>query len=81
MDTLAMALSSENQHSKAIELQKQVLARSPEAPVFLLTMAKIYLQAGDKVLAKAALGELSKLKKAFPGSEEVAPLIKAVGES
>ncbi len=81
MDTLAMAYSSETLHAKAIELQKSVLARSPNSPDFHLTMAKIYIRAGDKALAKAELERLAKLKKDFPGRKEVAPMLKSLNES
>ena len=76
MDTLAMAYSIEKQHVKAVELQMKVLARSPDVPLFHLTMAKIYLKAGDKALAKAELEGLANQKKDFPGRAEVAPLLK-----
>jgi putative PEP-CTERM system TPR-repeat lipoprotein len=78
MDTLAMAYSNENQHGKAIELQKKVLGLSPEEPTFHLTLAKIYLRAGEKPLAKAALDGLSQQKKPFPGREEVPQLYKTL---
>ena len=80
MDTLAMALSNENQHAKAIELQKRVLARLPDAPVFHLTMAKIYLQAREKKLARAELERLAAWKNDFPGRDQVAPLLKSLNE-
>lgn len=81
MDTLAFALSSENQHAKAIELEKKVIALAPEALTFRLTLAKIYLQSGDKNLARAELEALLKPGKDFIGREEAAQLFKSIGSS
>ena len=78
MDTLASALSSENQHAKAIEMQKKVISQAPNTPAYHLTMAKIYLQARDPALAKAELEGLAKVKENFPGRDEVAPLLKSL---
>ena len=76
MDTLAFALSSEDQHAKAIELQKKVVAQAPDVPTFRLTLAKIYLRSGDKSLARTELDALAKLSPDFAGHEEVAGLIQ-----
>ena len=81
MDTLSMALSNENQHARAIELQKKVVAQAPDAPGFRLTLAKIYLHSGDKAQARAELDRLAIVTKDFPGRSEVAPLIKTLGNS
>ena len=81
IDTLAMALASENQHAKAIELQRKVVAQSPDEPAFRLTLAKIYLQSGDKNNARTELEALARLNREFPGRDEVAPLIQTIGSS
>lgn len=81
VDTLAFALSSDNQHAKALELQKKVVAQAPQAPAFRLTLAKIYLQSGEKRLAQTELKELLKLGKDFPGRDEAVRLVKEAGIS
>lgn len=79
MDTLAMALATENQLPKAIELQKQVVAKAPDAAPFRLNLAKLYLQSGDKPQARGELEKLAKLGKDFAGHDEVVQLLKAAG--
>lgn len=74
-DTLALALSHENQHAKAIELQKQTIAKAPQALSFRLTLAKIYLQAGEKARARSELDGLLKLGKDFAGKPEAEQLL------
>jgi putative PEP-CTERM system TPR-repeat lipoprotein len=81
MDTLALALSSENQPAKAIELQKQVIEKAPQTPMYRLTLAKIYLQSGDKGRARAELEALLKPGPNFPGRDEAARLMQALGTS
>ena len=81
MDTLAMALASEGQYAKAIELQKKVVAQTPEGAVFRLTLARIYLQSGDRDQARVELDALTKLDKEFAARNEVADLRKAIGSS
>jgi len=81
MDTLAAALASEGQYAKAIEMQKQVIALSPAAPVYHLTLAKIYLRSGEKTLARATLEALLKQGDVFPQRSEATELLKSVGNS
>ncbi|MBI5259473.1 MAG: PEP-CTERM system TPR-repeat protein PrsT [Burkholderiales bacterium] len=78
MDTLALVLSAEGQHAKAIEVQKKVVADMPKVSGFRFNLAKIYIAAGDKPKARAELQELAKLGKEFPGQDEVAKLLKSV---
>lgn len=81
IDTLAMALSIENQHARAIDLQKGVVAKAPSAPVYRLTLAKIYMQAGDRKQARVELEQLAKLGREFVGHDEVATMLKFLGNS
>ena len=76
IDTLAMLLSTSNQHQRAIELQKQALAIQPNAASIKLNLAKIYLKSGDKAAALALLRELSALGDQFSGQAEVQLLLK-----
>ena len=78
MDTLAWALAHENQVPKAIELQKKAVASSPDDPGLKLTLAKIYLKAGDRERARAELDDLSRLGPRFPRQTEVTELMKAL---
>jgi putative PEP-CTERM system TPR-repeat lipoprotein len=78
MDTLATLLSDKNEHAKAMELQKKVIALQPDAPLFKLNLAKIQIKAGDKAGAKVTLGELAKLGDKFGGQAEVAALLKGL---
>jgi putative PEP-CTERM system TPR-repeat lipoprotein len=75
MDTLAMVLSQEGQHAKAVELQKQVVAKAPQLPGFRLNLAKIQLAAGDRTQARQVLQELVALKD-FAGKAEAEQMLK-----
>ena len=75
MDTLAMLLSEKNEHAKALEMQKKVVALQPEAPLFKLHLAKIQIKAGEKAGAKVTLTELAKLGEKFGGQAEVTSLL------
>jgi putative PEP-CTERM system TPR-repeat lipoprotein len=78
MDTLAWAMASENQVPQAIELQKKAIAQAPEASGLRLTLAKIYLKAGDRPRARAELEALAKMGDRFAGQAEVAALMKSL---
>ena len=78
MDTLAMALAEDQQLTKALELQKKALALQPENPGFRLNLAKIYLKAGDKALARTELDQLARLGDKFVGQAEVDRLLKSL---
>jgi predicted Zn-dependent protease len=75
MDTLAMVLSAAGQHARAVEVQKQVVAKAPQLPGFRLNLAKIQFAAGDKAQARLELAELAKMKD-FPGQGEAEQLLK-----
>lgn len=75
MDTLAMSLASENQVAQAIEVQKKALAIAPEAHPLRLSLAKLYIRAGDKTAARAELDRLAKLEGKFPAQSEVSRLL------
>lgn len=79
VDTLATALAAENQLPRALQLQKELVAQSPEVPVFRLNLAKLQLQAGDKAAARVELERLNKLGQDFAGRSELAPLLKSAG--
>jgi putative PEP-CTERM system TPR-repeat lipoprotein len=79
MDTLAYTLASEQKWPRAIELQTQAVAASPDSAQFRLQLAKLHLQAGDKPSARTELQTLAKLGSAYPRQAEVSELLKQAG--
>ena len=73
-----MLLSASGEHAKAIAVQRKALELQPADPALNLTLAKIYLAAGDKSSAKTALEALAKLGDQFSGSAEAQTLFKAL---
>jgi putative PEP-CTERM system TPR-repeat lipoprotein len=76
MDTLAAALGDAGQVAKGIELEKKAILLAPEQMTFRLNLAKLYLKAGDKNLAKSELDQLAKLGDKFTEHAEVGELLK-----
>lgn len=76
MDTLANILSDAGQTGKALELEKKAIGLAPQNLPFRLTLARIYLKAGDKTLARAELETLAKLGDNFPDQAEVLQLLE-----
>jgi len=75
MDTLAWVLALEKQIPRALELQKQAMAKAPQDQSLRLTLAKIYLQGGDKGQARTELQALAGLGDKFSKQAEVAQLL------
>lgn len=78
LDTLALALAADNQVDKALALQKKTVERAPDDPSLRLTLAKLYLKAGDKSQARTELRRLEQLGSRFADHAEVAELLKTV---
>jgi cellulose synthase operon protein C len=78
MDTLAMILAEENKYDQAIDVQKKAIQIQSNNPSLRLTLAKIYVMAGDKGRAKEELLSLSKIGPRFAGHEEVSQLLKSL---
>jgi cellulose synthase operon protein C len=78
MDTLAMVLSAQGDHAKAIELQAQAVALQPANHALRLNLARIYIAAGDKVRARTELDALAKLGDKNPANQEVTALLKSL---
>lgn len=76
LDTLATALAAEQQFARAVAVQKQAVDAAPDAPDYRLGLARLLLQAGDKVSARAELSGLSALGAKYPRQAEVAAMIK-----
>jgi putative PEP-CTERM system TPR-repeat lipoprotein len=78
MDTLAMALASDKQYAKSLELQKKVVEIAPGDMGMHLNLAKIAIEAGDKALARSELERLAALGSKLPFQAEVARLQKSL---
>ena len=76
MDTLAMVLAQRkgSDLQRAIEIQKQVVAMQPQTPEFRLSLARMYIDAGDKVMARQELDGLARLGSKFADQNEVSRL-------
>jgi putative PEP-CTERM system TPR-repeat lipoprotein len=79
LDTLALALASEQQFAKAVEVQKKLIADAPNTPMYRLTLAKIYLQSGAKDMARDELASMLRPGTDFPGRAEAVALSKGLG--
>jgi predicted Zn-dependent protease len=74
LDTLAFALAAEGNVARALEVQRKALELSPAAHGLRLTLARLYLDAGDKTAARRELDALSALGAAFGQQTEVEAL-------
>jgi len=75
MDTLAMVLAQNSKDlPRAIEIQRQVVNLQPQDPAFRLSLARLYVNAGDKVLARQELDWLTELGNRFSRQDEVEKL-------
>jgi tetratricopeptide (TPR) repeat protein len=80
MDTLALALATEQQLPRALDVQKQAVAAAPDNQGFRLQLARLMVQAGDKANARSELSALAALGDKFARQAEVAELIQATGK-
>jgi putative PEP-CTERM system TPR-repeat lipoprotein len=78
MDTLALILTADGDHAKAIDLQLKALSLQPESATMRLNLAKMYIAAGDKAKARTELETLAKLDDKHPLHAEVSALLKAL---
>lgn len=78
IDTLSLALESDNKLPEAIEAQKRAITLEPKDPGLTLRLAKLYIKAGDKTRARGELDALSKLGDKFAGQPEVAKLLSSL---
>ena len=75
MDTLAAALAADRQLDKAVAVQKQAVERAPEDGQLRLNLAKLYIKADQKGMARGELERIGKLGRNFPQQEEVTKLL------
>lgn len=77
-DTLAYAFAASGQTTEAIAAQLRALVLKPNEPVFRLSLAKLYISAGEKDKARVELDSLTTLGAKFAGQAEVASLKKSL---
>jgi len=75
MDTLAYVLALEKQPQRAVELQKKAMALAPQNNGLRLTLARIYIESGDKANARTELETLAKLGDKYAAQDEVTRLL------
>lgn len=75
LDTLALALAMDGKVNEAVQAQQQAVAQAPGDPALKLALARLQLQSGDKVGAKAQLEQLAKLGASYPKQAEVRELL------
>ncbi|MDO8418975.1 MAG: PEP-CTERM system TPR-repeat protein PrsT [Rubrivivax sp.] len=75
MDTLAYVLALEKQPQRAVEVQRKAMALAPDNHGLRLTLARIYLETGDRVQARSELDTLAKLGDRFGEQAEVTRLL------
>ncbi len=76
LDTLATLHSEGGNHRQAIEMQTKATQLQPRNLMLKFNLAKVYLKAGEKDLAKKTLDELASAGDAFPAQAEVTALYK-----
>ena len=77
LDTLAQAYAAEKNFDKAANTLLLAMARTPDPAPLRLSLAKVYIQAGDRRKAVTELEALRDLGKAFPQQAEVQTLLAA----
>ena len=81
LDTLAQTLAADNQAGKAAEWQKRAVALEPGNGGWRLNLARFYLQAGDKALAKSELDRLAAQGAGFEQQAEVGRMLASLTRS
>lgn len=77
MDTLSLALASDKQFAKALETQREAMRLAPDMHSLRVTLARIYLLAGDKVQARKELEAVKALGARYGGQAEVDRLLQS----
>ena len=78
LDTLALALGAEKKYDRGIDVARQALAIAPDAANLRLTLARLYVAAGQKDKARSELEALTQLGKDFSGQAAVGRLLKSL---
>ena len=66
LDTMAQVLASRKEYAKAVESLKRAINRSTDTGALRLSLARVYIQAEDKLNAIAELEKLIELGKSSP---------------
>jgi len=78
MDTLAKIYASNGQLPKAIEIQKAAVAAGPNIAAHRMQLARYYMAANQKDLAKLELNQLAALGDSFRGHAEVRTMLASL---
>jgi Flp pilus assembly protein TadD len=81
LDTLAQCLAAGKQAGKAVEWQKRAVALEPGNGSLRLNLARFYLQAGGKALARSELDRLAALGDGFEQQAEVGRMLASLTRS
>lgn len=78
LDTLSLALESEDQLPRALQVQKRATELEPKNATMRLRLARLLIKKGDKADARAELETLARLGTAFADHAEVQSLLKSL---
>ena len=78
MDTLALALATDGQIKRALDTQKRAVALAPENPLLKFNLAKLYIKAGEKQLARKQLEEVADFGAKFKDQRAVQALLASL---
>lgn len=79
METVGSLLAEKGETGRALEMLEKAISLAPEAPALKLSLARVQIKAGKKDEARRALHELTKLGDKFKAQDEVAKLLKEIG--
>jgi FimV-like protein len=71
MDTLAMILAQGKDMRRAIDVQRKAVDLQPQNGAYRLSLARMYVEVGDKKLARTELDQLAQQGSKFPRQDEV----------
>jgi Flp pilus assembly protein TadD len=78
LDTLARAHAADDDLDEAVAVQRRAVALAPKAGELRLGLARYYLAAGDKALAKTELDNLVRADQRFAQHDEVLRMSQAL---
>jgi cellulose synthase operon protein C len=75
LDTWALALAQAGQLPRALEMQRKALSLAPNNPLLRFNLAKLYIQAGQKSLAREELQQVARAGSRFQDQAAVKDLL------
>jgi putative PEP-CTERM system TPR-repeat lipoprotein len=78
LDTLAATLAAEHQWPRALQTQRDAVAKAPDVPNYRLNLARLLIDSGDKTAARSELQKLAQLGDKYAGQAEVDRLLKSL---